>query len=50
MSVSRIRALQIAVAIGGLIPVAAGLAGVLLGPRMAEAGVSASLQGAILPR
>jgi hypothetical protein len=32
------RALQIAVAIGGLVPVSAGLAGVLLGPAMAQHG------------
>ena len=34
------RALQIAVGIAGLVPVGAGLAGVLLGPAMAQQGVT----------
>jgi hypothetical protein len=34
------RALQIAVAIGGLVPVAAGLAGVLIGPALVQRGLA----------
>ena len=41
-----VRALQVAVALGGLVPVSAGLAGVLLGPRMTGASV-AGLQGVV---
>lgn len=33
------RPLQIAVALGGLVPVSAGLAGVMLGPRMVDASI-----------
>jgi hypothetical protein len=36
------RALQVCVAIGALVPISAGLAGVLLGPRFVEAAVNVS--------
>ncbi|MDQ2804824.1 MAG: DUF4345 domain-containing protein [Pseudomonadota bacterium] len=46
MPAQRTRLLQFAVAIGGLVPVGAGLAGVLLGPRMAD-DMAAGLGGAM---
>ncbi len=36
------RALQIAVAAGGIVPVSAGLAGVILGPSMADGSIQAT--------
>jgi hypothetical protein len=38
-----LRALQICVAIGGCVPVAAGLAGVALGPRLVDGGHAAAI-------
>jgi hypothetical protein len=46
MASPRIRGLQFAVALAGMVPVAAGLAGVLLGPQMAQ-GPLAGLAAAV---